>query len=225
MRSFWSDPYLWIHVAGVAALPFFLGACLLGLAVGSPVLPVWLELFLVGAIAIAPVLWMQWFRPFYIFSILVVAVKPEKLTLVEQRILTRFKTKLNRGLAVGVAIVLAVILRQIYQLAPLAAEVAFFPPQWRLGGLLLAALAFLGANLFLQVPVSAIAVLLTSESAFATADPYLSSKIRQDFTILGWQTYQILPFVTFDTAIAPTTPTEAIASKSIDKEESAPASE
>ncbi|HLO50433.1 MAG TPA: low-complexity tail membrane protein [Kamptonema sp.] len=225
MRSFWSDPYLWIHLAGVAALPFFLGACLLGLAVGSPVLPVWLELFLVGAIGIVPVLWMQWFRPFYIFSILVVAVKPEKLTVVQQRILTRFKTELNRGLAIGVAILLFVVLRQLYQIAPLAAEVAFFPPQWRLGGLLLAALAFLGGNLFLQVPVSAIAVLLTSEAAFVAAEPELTPKIRQDFTILGWQIDRILPFVASDTAIFQTTPKEAIASKSVEKEESPAVSE
>ena len=225
MRSFWSDPYLWIHVAGVAVLPLLLGACLLGLAVGSPLLPVWLELFLVGAIAIAPVLWMQWFRPFYIFSILVVAVKPEKLTLVQQRILTRFKTKLNRGLAVGVAVLLFVVLGQLYKIAPLAAEVAPLPPQWRLGGLLLAALAFLGANLFLQVPASAIAALVTTEAAFATAEPYLIPKIRQEFTILGWQTEQILPFVASDTAIASTTASEAIASKSLGKKDISPVPE
>ncbi|MGB7712138.1 MAG: low-complexity tail membrane protein [Microcoleus sp.] len=193
MRYFWSEPFLWIHLAGVAALPIFLGLCLLGLAVGSPLLPVWVELFLVGAIGIAPVLWMQWFRPFYIFSILVVAVKPQNLTNAQQRILAGFKSRLNKGLALFVAVVLAVILWQLYRFAPLAALLAPFPPQWRLAGLFLAALAFLASNLFLQVPVSVIAVLLMPESEFAAIQPDVLEKIGQDFTIAGWPVDRILP--------------------------------
>ncbi|HBK98800.1 MAG TPA: low-complexity tail membrane protein [Microcoleaceae bacterium UBA10368] len=193
MRSFWSEPFLWIHLAGVAALPIFLGLCLLGLAVGSPLLPVWVELFLVGAIGIAPVLWMQWFRPFYIFSILVVAVKPQNLTNGQQRILAGFKSRLNKGLALFVAVLLAVILWQLYRFAPLAAGVAPFPPQWRFAGLFLAALAFLASNLFLQVPVSVMAVLLMPESEFAATKPDVLEKIGLDFTIAGWQVDRILP--------------------------------
>lgn len=193
MRSFWSEPFLWIHLAGVAALPIFLGLCLLGLAVGAPLLPVWLEVFLVGAAGIGPVLWMQWFRPFYIFSILVVAVKPQNLSNAQQRILLGFKSRLNQGLALFVAIVLAVILWQLYRFAPLAAGVTPFPPQWRLAGLLLAAFAFLASNLFLQVPASVIAVLLRPESDFAAIQPDVLEKIGQDFTIAGWQVDRILP--------------------------------
>ena len=193
MRSFWSEPFLWIHLAGVAALPIFLGLCLLGLAVGAPLLPVWLEVFLVGAAGIGPVLWMQWFRPFYIFSILVVAVKPQNLSNAQQRILLGFKSRLNQGLALFVAIVLALILWQLYRFAPLAAGVTLFPPQWRLAGLLLAAFAFLASNLFLQVPASVIAVLLMPESEFAATKPDVLEKIGQDFTIAGWQVDRILP--------------------------------
>jgi hypothetical protein len=193
VRYFWSEPFLWIHLAGVAALPIFLGLCLLGLAVGSPLLPVWVELFLVGAIGIAPVLWMQWFRPFYIFSILVVAVKPQNLTNGQQRILAGFKSRLNKGLAILVAVLLAVILWQLYRFAPLAAGVAPFPPQWRFAGLFLAALAFLASNLFLQVPVSVMAVLLMPESEFAAIQPDVLEKIGRDFTIAGWQVDRILP--------------------------------
>ena len=193
MRSFWSEPFLWIHLAGVAALPIFLGLCLVGLAVGAPLLPVWLEVFLVGAAGIGPVLWMQWFRPFYIFSILVVAVKPQNLSNAQQRILLGFKSRLNQGLALFVAIVLALILWQLYRFAPLAAGVTPFPPQWRLAGLLLAAFAFLAGNLFLQVPASVIAVLLKPESDFAAIQPDVLEKIGQDFTIAGWQVDRILP--------------------------------
>ncbi|MGE5659383.1 MAG: low-complexity tail membrane protein [Actinomycetota bacterium] len=214
MRYFWSDPYLWIHLAGVATLPLMLGGCLLGLAVGSPVLPVWLELGLVAVAGIAPVLWMQWVRPFYIFSFLVVALRPEKLTALQQRLLTRFKTPLNQGLTLVVPVVLAVILWQLYRIAPLAAQVAPFPPHWRVAGLLLAAVAFLGSNLFLQVPTSVVSVLLTSEAELTAAQPYDLAKIRQDFTILGWQVSRILPPV--EDATMPATPAVPPVSASLD---------
>lgn len=214
MRSFWSEPFLWIHLSGAAALPIFLGLCLLGLAVGSPLLPVWLEMFLVAVAGIVPVLWMQWFRPFYIFSILVVAVKPQNLTSLQHRILTRFKTKLNKGLALFVAVLLAVILWQLYRFAPLAASVAPFPPSWRWAGLLLAASAFLASNLFLQVSSSVMAVLLTPESEFAATKPYILEKIRQDFTIAGWQVDRLLPALAAETTATGPAPAESIGSAS-----------
>lgn len=211
MRSFWSEPFLWIHLSGAAALPILLGLCLLGLAVGSPLLPVWLEVFLVGVAGIAPVLWMQWFRPFYIFSILVVAVKPHNLTSSQQRILSRFKTNLNQVIALFVAVLLAVILWQLYRFAPLAASVAPFAPSWRWAGLLLAASAFLASNLFLQVSASVMAVLLTAESEFSATKPYVLEKIRQDFTIAPWQVDRLLPALAADeiTAAEPV-PAESI---------------
>ncbi|MEG4327155.1 low-complexity tail membrane protein [Microcoleus sp. herbarium5] len=210
MRSFWSDPFLWIHLSGAATLPIFLGLCLLGLAVGSPLLPVWLEIFLVAVAGIVPVLWMQWFRPFYIFSILVVAVKPQNLTSLQQRILTRFKTKLNQGLALFVAVLLAIILWQLYRLAPLAASVAPFPPSWRWAGLLLAVAAFLASNLFLQVSASVMAVLLTPESEFAATKPHVLEKIRPDFTIAPWQVDRLLPTLAAETIAAVAAPAESI---------------
>ena len=210
MRSFWSEPFLWIHLSGAAAVPIFLGLCLLGLAVGSPLLPVWLEMFLVAVAGIVPVLWMQWFRPFYIFSILVVAVKPQNLTSLQQRILTRFKTKLNQGIALFVAVLLTVILWQLYRFAPLAASVAPFPPSWRWAGLLLAASAFLASNLFLQVSASVMAVLLTPESEFAATKPHVLEKIRQDFTIAPWQVDRLLPALAGETTVAVAAPAESI---------------
>lgn len=210
MRSFWSDPFLWIHLSGAAALPLFLGLCLLGLAVGSPTLPVWLEVFLVAVAGIVPVLWMQWFRPFYIFSILVVAVKPQNLTSVQQQMLTRFKTKLNQGIALFIAVLLAVILWQLYRFAPLAASVAPFPPSWRWAGLLLAASAFFASNLFLQVSASVMAVLLTPESEFAATKPHVLEKIRQDFTIAPWQVDRLLPTFAGETTVDPAAPAESM---------------
>jgi hypothetical protein len=167
-------------------------------------------MFLVAVAGIVPVLWMQWFRPFYIFSILVVAVKPQNLTSLQQRILTRFKTKLNQGIALFVAVKLAVILWQLYRLAPLAASVAPFPPSWRWAGLLLAASAFLASNLFLQVSASVMAVLLTPESEFAATKPHVVEKIRQDFTIAPWQVDRLLPALAAETTATVAAPAESM---------------
>jgi hypothetical protein len=194
MRSFWSDPYLWIHVAGIAVLPIALELCLLGFAIGDPFLPAGIELLLVAILGITPVLWMQWQRPFYIFSLLVVALKPEQLTLDQRRLLHWFKTPVSRGLAVLVPVVLSSLLWQIYKLSPIAIESAAFLPQWRGLGLLLAAIAFFLSNLFLQVPISVLRVLLVGEAKFAATTPYGLEQIPQDFSVLGWQVKQILPF-------------------------------
>ncbi|UIE37056.1 low-complexity tail membrane protein [Leptodesmis sichuanensis] len=193
MRSFWSDPYLWIHLAGLATLPLWLELCWLGLAAGDPVLPFWLELLLVAAIGIVPIFWMQWQRPFYIFSLIGVALKPAQLTEDQRRLLTLFKSQRNRWLAIAPAIITFFALRQLYYLAPIANPVTPFAAEARWLGLLVAAIAFLGVNLFLQVPVSVFSVMLTGESTFAATAPYPLEAIRSDFTAVGIPVNQILP--------------------------------
>lgn len=195
MRSFWSDPYLWIHLAGIVAVPICLVLCWLGLAVGNPIWPVWLELCLISVVGIAPVLWMQLSRPFNIFSVLIFALKPEILTTEQRKILSLFQTTSQRVLAVLTPIVLMGILWQINRAVPMAASIVPFLPDWRLGGLALTALAFLLCNLFLQVPVSVAKVLITSESAFAATEPYPVERILHDFTLAGFQVDRILPLI------------------------------
>jgi hypothetical protein len=203
MRSFWTEPFLWIHLAGIAALPLALELVWLGLAVGDPILPVWLELLLLAAVGILPVLWMQLTRPFDIFSILILAMKPEQLTQDQRRLLSLFKTKTNSIVTIAAAVFMLWVLWQIYRVAPVAATVAPLAPRWRIVGLLWAGLAFLVSNLFLQVPLSVAQVLLTSESEFAATEPYPVEKTPQDFTIPGVRVNQILPLaVTESTAEA-----------------------
>ena len=203
MRSFWTEPFLWIHLAGIAALPLALELVWLGLAVGDPILPVWLELLLLAAVGILPVLWMQLTRPFDIFSILILAMKPEQLTQEQRRLLSLFKTKTNSVVTIAAAVFMLWVLWQIYRVAPVAATVAPLAPRWRIVGLLWAGLAFLVSNLFLQVPLSVAQVLLTSESEFAATEPYPVEKTPQDFTIPGVRVNQILPLaVTESTASA-----------------------
>lgn len=203
MRSFWSDPYLWIHLSGLAALPILLELCLLGLAVGDPLLPPWLELFLVALLGIAPVLLMQWQRPFYIYSLVALTLKPEQLTTPQRTLLTLFRAQQgNRVPIILVPIVLVLILRQLYQVAPIAMGINPLPENARLLGLLVAALAFFGCNLFVQVPLSVVRVMLTSELKVAETEPYPVEKIPQDFTLIGLWLNQILPPIQGELSVA-----------------------
>lgn len=201
MRAFWAEPYLWVHLAGLAALPVFLELTLVGLAIGDPILPVWLELLLVGGVGLVPIFWMQWQRPFYIFSLMAVALKPEQLTSDQLRVLTLFKAPRTRILAVVGAIVAVLVLRQIYSVAAIAAEVVPFADVGRGIGLLLAAVAFLVSHLFLQVPLSVAGVMLTGDTAFAATTPYPVEQVRQAFTVLGLPVNRILPPVIAEPAI------------------------
>ncbi|HAX89214.1 MAG TPA: low-complexity tail membrane protein, partial [Cyanobacteria bacterium UBA11370] len=85
------------------------------------------------------------------------------------------------------------LLWQIYQLAPIAAGIVPLGLGWRIGGLVGAGLAFLASNLFLQVPLSVVQVLLTREEQWAATVPYPVEKTTEDFTIPGLRVNQILP--------------------------------
>lgn len=193
MRSFWSDPYLWVHLAGLAAVPLLAEVCLVGLAVGDPWLPVWLEVLLVAAVGIAPTLWMQWKRPFCIFSLTPLALRPDALSDDRRRMLHLFKGTEVQALAGSAAIALFILLWQLFRFAPVATEAAAMLPQNRVLGLLIAAVAFLLCNLFVQVPLSVIRVLLSTDGAIAQFAPYTPAEVAQSFTIPGFRVKQILP--------------------------------
>ncbi len=153
---------------------------------------VWLELLLLGSAGIAPVLWMQWRRPFYIFSFWSPLPKPEQLTSVQQRLLRLFKG----SNACPWTVIAAVVSKDV----PLAAlsdcphcyrSVTTTVPFTR--ALTAWQLPFSPANLFFQVPLSALRVLLTSNAKIEAAEPYPMTQIKQDFTVLGLQVQQILP--------------------------------
>ena len=56
-------------------------------------------------------------------------------------------------------------------------------------------MAFLLTNLFVQVPLSVLGVLLTNNQTFANTSPYPTTKINQDFTCLGFPVGKILPVI------------------------------
>lgn len=196
IQSTRSEPYLWVHLAGIAAVPIFLELCLLGLKAAETSLPAGLVFLLVAVIGIGPVFWMQWQRPFNIFSLVFLALKPSQLTETQRRILGRFKTPLGKIIAVCVAIAALAILWQLNQWVPLVVIKAKLVPAGSFGGLILAATSFLLTNLFLQVPASVLPVLLTSDRLLVATDPYPVKDIARDFTMIGFQVKQILPPLT-----------------------------
>ncbi len=191
MNSFKSEPFLWIHLSGLAILPFFLLLVWVGLSMGNPFPWYWLELILLVTVGILPILWMQLFRPFDIFSILLFSIKPERLTLTQCQILTLFKSKWHCFLSVLVAGLMLWLLWFIYKWAPIAGLATSFLPQKRIAGLALASFAFLMSNLFLQVPVSVLAVLLTSKKKFAEIKPISSRLISREFILPGFKVNKI----------------------------------
>jgi hypothetical protein len=191
MKAFWSDPYLWIHAAGVAVVPLWLILCFLGLAAGDPILPSGLEILLVAIAGIAPIAWMQTQKPFCIYSLLAVSLKSSQLTESQRRILTLFKQRFNPGFLVLGAGLSCLILKLLYENAVIVADVT--PISNHFLGLVVAIVSFLAANLFLQVPLSVLQVLLASEAEFQQATPYDVTAIGRDFFEPGLKVDQILP--------------------------------
>ena len=189
-----SEPFLWIHLAGVALFPGLLCITWVGLAIGNS-FPYFLELPLLAAIAIVPILLMQLTRPFDIFSVLIFSLQPESLSESQRKILSLFKTFKQKLLSITAAVIMMLMLWLLYRLSPLAIGIAGFLPQWRILGLAIATLAFLGSNLFLQVPLSVLQVLLTKEANFIKIEAYPEIKIARSFTIPGIKVNKILWFI------------------------------
>ena len=194
MKTFRSETFLWIHLAGIALFPVTIGVTFAALAVDDS-FPYFVELPLLMAIAILPILLMQLFRPFDIFSILFVSLKPESLNEEQRKILALFKTAQQKFVSIIAAVMMLLLLWLLYRLSPLAIGIPGFLPQWRVLGLAIASVAFFASNLFLQVPLSVFQVLITKEAKFTQTKPYSSEKVEQNFTVPGVKVSQILWFV------------------------------
>ncbi|TVQ05457.1 MAG: low-complexity tail membrane protein [Leptolyngbya sp. DLM2.Bin27] len=192
MESWRCDPYLWIHLVGVATVPLWIDLCLLGLAVATPTLP-GLELGLIVALGVLPVLVMQLRRPFYIFSLPGLALRPGALKDDQLRLLTQFRRWRVRLGALLVPVPLVWVLVKLYPLAFLAREFSPFGGWGRLGGIAIAVLGFFLANLFLQVPVAVLQVMATPDRRMQTVAPYPADQIAASFTWFGLSVGKILP--------------------------------
>lgn len=193
MNNFRLEPFLWIHLAGIAVVPLSLQLVLLGLAIGDPLPLFWLELFIVGVFGVVPTLFMQLTRPFDLFSVLLLSLHPDSLTVEQRKILGSLKTRKIRILTIIVAFAMLGILWELYLLAPLGAVTVTTLPQWRILGLLIAAIGFLLSNLFVQISIAVVGIILTPQQQWLTTEPYATEKILQDFTVCGLCVQKILP--------------------------------
>ncbi|GAB4235295.1 MAG: hypothetical protein Kow0049_19710 [Stanieria sp.] len=192
MSSFRSEPFLWIHLTGIVLVPLWLEVVWLGLSIGTPLFWSWLELLLLAAVGIFPILWMQLVRPFDIFSILLFSLKPEQLSPEQRQILAQFKTQPHRILSIITAIVMMLILWCLDRFAPLVIPINPWSQGWHLIGLIIAAVSLLASNLFLQIPVSVLRILLSNQAFLAATEPFPSEEITKEFTIPGFWIDRIL---------------------------------
>ncbi|NMF59374.1 low-complexity tail membrane protein [Pseudanabaena yagii] len=203
-----SHPFIWGNIAFLAGVPWLLTLSMAGLAVGDPVFPTWLEIFLLGFPAITAVVWLQWQQPFSPFSLWFLVKPSESLSEAERRVLTLVKQQRNGWyvtgwVAIAVAFVISAIFCKLYIEAPLAQAIAPFPAGLRLFGIIWAEICFLLSNVLLQSGVSALRIKLTAESEITSLQPFAVEKIRNNFTNIGWQVPQLLKF--FEEALIPET--------------------
>jgi hypothetical protein len=191
MKTFWADPYLWIHGAGIAAVPFWLVLCFLGLGAGDPLFPSAIELLIIAIVGIGPIVWMQWEKPFCIYSLLAVSLKSANLTENQRKMLALFQQRRNPIVIAMGAGLMFLLLKAVNDHAAIAAPITPIPNHGL--GLLVAAVSFLAANLFLQVPLAVGQVMLASDSDFQAASPIAANAVGQQFFEPGLKVDRLLP--------------------------------
>ena len=207
VKSLRSEPFLWIHLLGISVFPIFIGITIVGLGIGDSYSFI-VELILLTAITVLPVLWMQFKRPFDIFSVLFLSLKPECLSDRQKIILSLFKSFKHKLLSAIAAILMAALLWLLYRLSPLAVGIVNFVPQQRILGLAIAAVGFFATNLFFQIPLSVLLVLSTKQAKLTKTIPYSADKIEQNFTIVGIKVKRILWFIESEADLVNATQTD-----------------
>lgn len=187
--------YLWVHFTAIAWVPLLLDVCLLGLAsaraaFGYPV-AYGFQFWIVALLCIGPPLWMQIARPFYIFSLPPVALKPDVLSETQKRCLTVLTSWQIKALAGLTAVISLWLLAQLYHRASLVTKQAV-PLMTPTAGLISAVAAFFLACLFMQISVSAGRSLLVSPAALKRVEPY-AGEIARGFLIAGIRVNSLLP--------------------------------
>ncbi|WP_204141674.1 low-complexity tail membrane protein [Halomicronema sp. CCY15110] len=195
MSSHRRDPYLWLHLAGLATVPLWLDVCLAGLAIGEPIAPPWLEITTLTLIGTLPILWLQLRRPVYVFGVPGLALRPDRLSEERRRLLTLQRSWWSRGLLLLTAIALWGVLYRLYQMAPMAIDLPGLAGQSRATGWAICAGAFGLANLFALVPATVVPLLLASPRQLENTTPFEVSHILSKFLVLGLRLSRILPEV------------------------------
>lgn len=208
-----NHPFIWGNIAFIAGVPWLLTLSMAGLAVGDPIFPTWLEIFLLGFPAIALTVWVQWQQPLSPFSLWFIAKPPESLSEDERRVLTLIKQQQNGWyvtgwIAIAMAIVMSGIFCKLYFIAPLAQAIAPFPAGLRLFGIVWAEVCFLASNILLQAGITALRIKLSTDSELRSLQPFAIDKIKNNFTSIGWRSPQLLKFFVEDPIVADITAQE-----------------
>ncbi len=198
-----AEPFLWFHIALLAAVPAIFVLSMVGLAAGDPALPAWLETVLLGIPPAALVAWLQWQRPLYPFSVWIALKPPTRLSAARLRLLTLLKQYVTGWVAVVVAVFAYVVLRQLYLVAPLAEEITPFPPALRLFGIVWAIAWFGIANLLLQQGIAAARLLLITQAQLDTTPPFAVERVSAEFTCIGKPAPALWAFADGDEAPLP----------------------
>ncbi|MGB3296148.1 MAG: low-complexity tail membrane protein [Phormidesmis sp.] len=185
---FQQSRYLWVQVVGLAAVPLLLDVCLVGLASSGLAVPYGIQFWAIAFFGIAPPLWMQLAKPFYVFSLPPVALNPNVLSDDQHRCLRLLQSWQVKALAGLTAVFSLWVLLQLY-----AESSQIMPMMTPRVGLISAAVAFFFSCAFLQISVSAVRVLLVGSEALKRVVPYETSAIAGDFLILGFRVKRILP--------------------------------
>ncbi len=189
--------YLWVHFVGLAAVPLLLDICLAGLASAGPAFDYptagSLQFWAIALLGIIPTLWMQLAKPFYIFSLPPLALKPTELSEDQRRCLQLLKTLQMKVLAVLTAGFAGWLLWWLYGRSP-----QITPVMTPTAGLVSAAITFFLVCAFLQIAVSAGRSILVGPDTLKRVVPVEESAIASNFLILGLRVKKILPTEIFD---------------------------
>ena len=213
--------YLWAQLVGLAAVPLLLDVCLAGLASaretsGYPS-AFGLQYWLIAAVCVLPPLAMQCLRPFYVFSLPPLALKPSVLTVNQRRCLRLLESWQIKALAVASAALSLWVLAQLYgqsaQVTPLLTPKV---------GIAIAIAAFFFACLFLQISISSLRLIFVGPEALKRVQPFEPPAIAASFLILGLRVNKVLPNPAEEPELAdvsrvesPTTPANATQSPNL----------
>lgn len=187
------DPYLWLHLVGLATLPLTLALVAIALAWGIPVPFSNTELILIVLIGGLPVWILQIWRPWQPFGFLCFQIPPERMDERQKRILRLIQSNRQPLLNVAGAVVMVLLLWQISHYAPLATGLSEGFWQWRIFGLGVAIAGFFLGNVSIQMSFTLLPTLFSSEKTVQAMDPHPNISIRRDFACWGLPMGQIFP--------------------------------
>ncbi|NJK71989.1 MAG: low-complexity tail membrane protein [Synechococcaceae cyanobacterium SM2_3_60] len=155
--------YLLSQALLLAFVPFGLGLVAVGLGTSVPLLPVELELAIVGLVGLVPVFWLQWHKPLYVFCNGLQALKLADLDANAQNLLAQSQNREQRLLAILLVLLFLGVMQQIDQVSPLFAELSpvnSVAPGSRVIGLVIASIGLVTAHAAAQVGLNAVRVAL-----------------------------------------------------------------